>query len=581
MRLFGNWPCPPISPHAFAGLIAAVTPLLAGMDTAAPPPAVVEVTILQDGADGQTAYQVDMTIPVVGDLPLLVLRDMSYPEPNCPELQFAFGQVENARVLDLDLEDDRRVRLEPVGDGPVFISYRIQTDLRAADLTVAAVNGCNILLARPDGVFLDGGALLLAPRSAPGVWPPYRVGRTVLRIEGLPEGTPVSGSLARQQASGEWDVERFDDLRFAFFATGAFARDPAGEAGTVRIHAPDLDQERRQRLRSAGDRLVAHFSQHWREARFTDYTAYVIETTGRGNDLGEQVGMARSNAHVLFHGPATDYDSLLVMFAHELAHSWIPWHLGQLAPDHDWSWVREGLTDYLARKALIDLDLAEAGSLVDRLNLALQNKELRHTPQLEDYDEGLLIWAAMDAYARSRGEAASVGDLARTLMQRENVPLTPAEVWQVAQALGLWPVDQPDFVPERDLPCTLAMDGRSYTLVEGRWPRYETGWQLSEDRAGLVERVEPGSPAARAGLMAEHRIASVRSGGFGNVHRPVELTLESAGGPASLSFMPRGTTGDTVYRQYVADVDAAGAWADVELSRQCRAALQTSVATRG
>ena len=242
MRLFGNWPCPPISPHAFAGLIAAVTPLLAGMDTAAPPPAVVEVTILQDGADGQTAYQVDMTIPVVGDLPLLVLRDMSYPEPNCPELQFAFGQVENARVLDLDLEDDRRVRLEPVGDGPVFISYRIQTDLRAADLTVAAVNGCNILLARPDGVFLDGGALLLAPRSAPGVWPPYRVGRTVLRIEGLPEGTPVSGSLARQQASGEWDVERFDDLRFAFFATGAFARDTAGEAGTVRIHAPDLDQ---------------------------------------------------------------------------------------------------------------------------------------------------------------------------------------------------------------------------------------------------------------------------------------------------------------------------------------------------
>jgi predicted metalloprotease with PDZ domain len=551
------------------------------MDTATTLPAVVEVTILQDGADGEPAYQVEMSIPVEDDLPLLVLRDMSYSEPNCPELHFSFGRVENARVLDSDLADDRRVRLEPAGDGPVSISYRIQTDLRAADLTVAGVHGCNILLARPDGVFLDGGALLLAPRSAPGVWPPYRVGRTVLRIEGLPEGAPVSGSLARQQGSREWDVERFDDLRFAFFATGAFARDPADEAGTFRIHAPDLDQERRQRLRSAGDRLVSHFSQHWREARFTDYTAYMIETTGRGTDLGESVGMARGNAHVLFHGPATDYESLLVMFAHELAHSWIPSRLGQLAPDHDWSWLREGLTDYLARKALIELDLAEAGSLVDRLNLALQNTVLRHTPQLEDYDEGLLIWAAMDAYAGSRGEAASVDDLARTLMLRENVPLTPAEVWQVAQALGLWPADQPDFVLDRDLPCMLAMDGQSFTLVEGRWPLYATGWQLSEESAGVVERVEAGTPAQRAGLAVNDRITSVRSGGFGNVHRPVELALERAGEPATLSFMPRGATGDTVYRQYVADVDVVRSWADVEPSRRCRGASQTSVANRG
>lgn len=517
---------------------------------------------------GGAAYQVDMTLLTGGEPSRFILRDMSYSAPNCPHNIYRFDAFENARPLDLDMTDDRTIQLERVGPGPISISYRVTTELRHQDLTVPAVNGCNILLSTPGGVFVDGAALLLAPRSPDG-WPRYRVGRTILRFEGnSPNAVTVSSLSGRGGA--EWEVPRFDDLRFAFFATGSFAIDRATDASAIRVFGPDINIETGQRLGRAGGRLIPHLSQQWGEPGFEGYSAFMIGTTGRDGDLAESSGMARPAAHVVFHGPAMDEHWLLVMFAHEVVHSWIPSRFGRLEEGADWRWLREGLTDYLTHKTLLDLDLAGSDHFVDRLNVALQNMALGHTPELKDYDEGFVLFAALDAIAGLHGHTAAVDDLVRHLMQRDGAMLTPAAFWRAVENLGMWPALAGGFSAERDLPCTYDLGRERYTLVEGRWPVYETGWSFSETEVGVIERVEPGSPADRAGVRINDRIVSIRSPGFGNIHRAVELSLARNSTVIRVVLLPRGDQRTQAYPQYVEDLIAVQSWADVEPSEHCR-----------
>ena len=529
------------------------------------------------------AYEVRYIIPATG-IASLDVRDMSRRTPDCPGVAYEIVSVANAELSPLNLQRDGRIGLVPRSADPIEITYRVSAILRPGDVTISNVLACNVIITDGDNAFIDGQAVFLAPRPRDAQGEPFRLGATELRLQGLPDSDLAILPGAGKVSSGVWQVDRFDALRFSYLATGAWSGRPyrADGSDVVTYHwslgRGDADGAMAPlAVSDLAGRTLDLLETAWGEVGISDYAVLLIETSGRYGDFANFTGTARQDAQVMFHGPGTELRLPLLGVAHEIAHLWSPGRLGVPDPDATSIWIGEGLADFAAHRVLIALGALEPHALLDRANIALQNMQIGHTPELEVYDFGFLAWLYLAAETDGDPLSPAIDGFVRELMRDNAEPISAGRFWSTASRLGLLQGEAGAPALEQRLPCRLKLGGADYVLVEGFWPQYGTGWTLSDEQAGVVAGVEASGPGARAGLRAGDRVVTLQSGGFGNIHRPVRIEFISGDERQTRSFLPRGEIGTQTYLQYVSDVGATGLWADIGLPARCQPQVNQAV----
>ncbi|WP_417494428.1 hypothetical protein [Maricaulis sp.] len=522
------------------------------------------------------AYQVRYTIPALG-MASLDVRDMSRRTPDCPGVAYEIVSVANADLSPLDLQRDGRIGLVPRSADPVEITYRVSAVLAPGEVTINNVLACNVIITDGGNAFIDGQAVFLAPRPLDEQGAPFRFGATELRLVGLPDGAPAILPGAAEVSPGVWQVDHFDELRFSYLATGGWSGRPNRADGSEAVtYSWSLGRDGAEdeavplAVSDLAGRMLDHLETAWGEVGITDYAVLLIETSGRHGDFANLTGTARQDAQVMFYSPGAELRLPLLGVAHEIAHLWAPGRLGVPDPDATSNWIGEGLADFTAYRVLIALGALEPGALQDRANIALQNRQLGHTPELEVYDYGFLAWLYLAAQTDGDPLAPAIDDFVRELMRGNAAPISAARFWSTASHLGLFRGEMGAPALEQRLPCRLSLGEAEYALVEGVWPQYGIGWTLSDELAGVIAEVEADGPAARAGFQAGDRILTLQTGGFGNIHRPVRIEFISGGEHQIRSILPRREMGAQSYLQYVADIPATRLWADIAPPVRCQ-----------
>lgn len=534
-----------------------LTLIAAAIAMAPPAPPLAQITISPSSGPADGWHEVSYQLPTDG-VASLILRDMTNRSAHCPPVEYAIETVSGATTIEGAGAPPRAIIfLEP--DGSPFITVRFSVRMMQPEggLSVAAAAGCDLLLDRGESAFLYAQALLPAPRAFDANGDLFFFGETRLGVDGYADG-PILSTLGAPNPDGHWRLSHFDEARFSFFVLSPAASSAGPGAYT---HIP-LDAGSARHLgiaaiaRRVADRLAVMFDAPAPE------TYLMVTIQADGADVGDVTGTARPSGQHLVTGSAASSRNLAVLAAHEMAHHWDLSRFRRLEPLAELEWMREGLAEYLAHAALTESGDIAGAEMVRRANRALSNLALGHTPQITAYDEGYLVWFALNQAASGAGR---FNGFLRALIAPNDAPLTEAGFWSAVEAAGLRPPGAGDFRAEYGLPCAVEAGETRFTLMRAAWPSYDTGFTRDPQDGGRVAQIAPDGPADRAGLRESDRIERFLGGAYGSVLEPMALRLSDE---RTVEIWPHGPPGSR-YLQYVDENSEAGRWG-AEPASTCR-----------
>ncbi len=288
---------------------------------------------------------------------------------------------------------------------------------------------------------------------------------------------------------------------------------------------------------------------------------------------GNVAGIALPNLFVCFVKNDISALQLNVLLAHEMLHSWT--HI-ELGPEDTASenfvrnqWLIEGVTDFMARRILLDAGIVtedEFVSLINRDIINLSDNPHHGRPFAEimveahagkfgtshaklSYYRGALIALGWEHRLRenafSQSLAEILGDLYRLAKTRER--FTYEEFFTYFDEKGIDVEGDLERYILQGRPIELNGDalGKGFELVNSELPRFDPGFSMSASRAAKrVRAVDPEGPAYRAGLRnGMPLIAISNSNRFSNAwdpEAPLVVRVEIEKVSSAISYLPRG-----------------------------------------
>ena len=441
----------------------------------------------------------------------------------------------------------RRWSVGRATQGDVTISF----DAPPRAVSAATNNGPLFDLREEAGAFLGAGVGFLAT--------PVRSGPWRVHLAWDLSQSPAGSRGVWSYGDGAVDIVLPSEaLEFSYYAGGALKRypsEPAGRFGYYWATDPPFDPaDLAQRIQA----LYAYMS------GFFGDTSSSYRVFARSNPYLGAGGTSLAHSFMFgYHGPSKPTaDSLQLLIAHEMAHTW-PAMQGEHG---DTAWYSEGTAEYYSlalswRAHAISLDKVIA-TLNERADAyytnpfrALSNPEAAKKfwtdpiAQTVPYGRGWLYLVQTDAQIRkASGGKRSLEDVVKDLYRRQTAK-QPYGIPQWLELVGreLGPAKARAgydrmasgglMVPPKDAfaPCLTVVrhDARPIELGFARA-------SLNDDR--VVRDLVPGSTADKAGVRNGDAITAMSD--FDKVRRdetlPFTLTLRRNGSETTVSYLPRG-----------------------------------------
>ncbi len=441
----------------------------------------------------------------------------------------------------------RRWSVTRATHGDVAVSFRAPP----RHVTAATNNGPLFDLREEAGAFLGAGVGFLATPVPPGPW---RVHLT-WDLSAAPAGSRGVWSY------GEGTVDTVlpsEALAFSYFAGGALKSYPAqtgGRFGYYWASEPPFDPaDLAQRIQA----LYASMS-----AFFGDTTSS-YRVFARSNPYLGAGGTSLAHSFMFgYHAPSKPTaDSLQLLIAHEMAHTW-PAMQGEHG---DTAWYSEGTAEYYSlalswRAGVVPLDKVvrtlneRADAYYSNPFRGLSNPQAAEkfwtdpVAQTVPYGRGWLYLVQTDAAIRKASNGRrSLDDVVKEMYRRETAK-QPYGVPQWLELVGreIGPAEAKagyDHMVAGDLlkppaeafaPCL--------TLVSHPTRPFELGFarlSLNDDR--VVKGLVPGSAAEKAGVRNGDVIVEVSDVNKvrGDESLPITLTLRRSGTQQTVTYLPRG-----------------------------------------
>lgn len=304
-----------------------------------------------------------------------------------------------------------------------------------------------------------------------------------------------------------------------------------------------------------------------------DYPFYLVSVIPIGvpsptsSSIGG-TGLTDSFALFLLDGtdidPASDLGSrLLHLLAHEMFHNWNGRIIGRAEPEELIYWFSEGFTDFYARRLLHRAGLMDEKGFVDAWNERLHElfvnpvrtepaerirKDFWTDPNVQKlpYERGDVVALMIDGEIRRRTHGArSLDDWMRDLAARGRRGAKVSNESLVADIAALTDTNfaesirrivvdgaLPSVAPDVLAPC--------FDLEVVDVPSWDPGFDLEATRKDRRLRgVREGSKAWEAGARNDMKLVGWSITG-GDIHVPIECTVQDGAEKRKLSWMPHG-----------------------------------------
>ncbi len=423
-----------------------------------------------------------------------LLVEMAFPSANikeftlrallhtgCKERAYEILSVQNVDLI----EDNAYVlRGTPSGNEPISISYKITPRLTNFNFPIEEIEGCRVIVLGEDAIYFDNRALLLEPlltreQVEPGL-AQRRFTNTSLSFHNIPQDWALASSLANSSENkldlvgGGGTITNAQMLISKQLKTASFQ---SGKMRVSLVTPSSLINEKSphtlEHAQDVSEKALRYFNVHLGEIDADTYTVFVIPISGRNDRPGAYTGTSNFESFVTYFTPSAKTLMFDLAITHELAHRWTPRNIGRMR-EADLPWVREGFTDYVTDRALIELGLDGSEFLVVRINDSLRKKALNPNEPQDPYDEGLAIAFAIDAQnLKSNGKIPGIHAVIRRLVERKAEDLTEGLLFSIVDELGAFSfTDTEPGKSNLELPCTISFGGQHYTQKNRQLARW-------------------------------------------------------------------------------------------------------------
>jgi predicted metalloprotease with PDZ domain len=302
-----------------------------------------------------------------------------------------------------------------------------------------------------------------------------------------------------------------------------------------------------------------------------DFPYYLITMIPTGTTCCSFGGTTLTDSFAMFIATDRGIDlQLQHLLAHELLHTWIGQRMRNVdtdeEPEPSLYWFSEGFTDHYTRDLLLRAELIDEDTFLEDLNgrlYAYHTSPVRNAPNariVEDYwndrhvqqlpyQRGDLLAALWDAAIREVSkEERSLDDVMRELLRRADREGARTSRESLRTVLSAYL--ERDAGPELEryvdegvtIPAVPLDLGEDVALVTLPMAPFVLGFDFDASReAGVVTGLDPGGPAAAAGLREGQQLAGF-SIHWDDAGQPVVILVEEDGEERRVEYLPAGPT---------------------------------------
>jgi predicted metalloprotease with PDZ domain len=454
------------------------------------------------------------------------------------------------------------------------LSYRVTGALRPDALVQGEDANEYRPIINPSYFHLVGNVVVAQPEHLSGNVPAR------FELIGLPQGKAWASDMEHDRF-GRHLV--FTDLIESVTAGGDFRIINAGNGARLAIRGKIDQRDDADWVKSFGA-VSAAITAYWQDEA-GPYLVTILPFASSGEGYTSLGGTGRADAFAFFSSTNADPDTIDVILAHEMGHSWVPRKLGNMAngPDEPKQyWFSEGFTDFTTWRALVRAGFWTPERFATQWNGALAEYDRLPVREISNDEAAKLFWTSAEGqrlpYLRGMLFASWLDDQLRRLnkptslrklllaMQAEVKPLDWQQIEKRGHGVGLLlATASVAGLPLDDAIATYIDAGKAISFdpssmsecgqFESRQRRaFHRGFDVQATLANdnVVSGVIVDGPAWKAGLRDGMKLVRRSGGEIGNSEVEIAYDVQEAGVAKTLRWMPEGE-GQETFRRLVLD----------------------------
>jgi predicted metalloprotease with PDZ domain len=396
------------------------------------------------------------------------------------------------------------------------------------------------------------------------------------RIVGMPKGAAFASDL-EHAAKGR--ALQFNDLLESVSVGGDFRILKAGNAARLAVRGK-FDERDDAGWLKAFDTVANSVTGYW-QSDAGPYLVTVLAFTPERQGSISVGGTGRRDAFAFFATTNAVADTLDLIMAHEMTHSWVPRRIGNIIENETQQesyWLSEGFTDFATYRALVHSGAWSPERFAQQMDNVLAEYDALSIKAMPNAEAAKLYWTSREGqrlpYLRGMLFASWIDDRLRNApagktlkdvllaMQKRASGISQAEAAKLGYAAQLLRDETAKAGLDIDSAVATYIDKGQPIIFEAgfmadcgrleirRRAKFHRGFDVEATvaNANTISGVKVSGPAWKAGLRDGMKLLGRRGGEVGNSEVEIVYEIIDNGVAKTLRWMPTGEGEETVRR---------------------------------